>query len=714
MDLNVLGIATCKRSYERYIKDCNWHHMRAPDGTPLARKRKGRGGGFEFCTSLLPVGVRAIAERKYAYKAETTLQTETQSVAVSNTHEVLKTSTPDVQEVENACGLESPTVPDAPEAESTHCMGAFASPNTVSASDTRGLVGGASPERTPLDCDINQLWEDYDKLNGNRKETAQKRLHAVIEFTELKESGMSSKEAEKVIANKHNIARSALYRHLGAVKQHDRRDWLAVLAPQVKERRKIKISQMFNEDMWEHFKTLYLRPEKPTYVACYRHLQQIAVSKDWGELPPEYQLRRKLQAEVPYNVQVLLRDGEKSLEAMYPAMERTREGIEALDIVNFDGHTWDVFVRDTDGKIFRPIMTAVQDIYSGKLLAWRFSRSADKYTTQLVVADMVKDYGVPKAAVFDNGRDFTSKMITGGTPHRFRNKVKEDEPTGVIVALGCKVHFTLPYSGKSKPIERVFRDFAGDIAKHPTFAGAYVGNTPLAKPDNYGNSAVDFDEFVETVNGEIARWNARTGRTGGILNGRSCDQAFKESYESSTIKRATESQMRMCLLAGEPVRVSRKGTVKIMETEYWNPWLSQHIGEKVVVRFDPENLHANVYIYALDSTYLGELEPKFKGQFIDAQAAQTHNRDRREYVKTTKTQAELAKKLGIDEVSESLRGKSAPEKEKLRPAATEIVNTKVNDAEQNRASTTKETDGYDDDKVLDFAMAGMQKMLKDA
>ena len=650
------GMPASRRTWVRYINKNNWHHMRASDGTPLSRKRKGCGGGYEFSTVLLPAGVRAVAERQYAHKADG-LQVEAQSV----------------------------TAPDA-----------------------HGLVGGASPECTPTD----QLWQDYEKLNGNRKETALQRLYAVNEFNELKDNGMNNKQAEKVIADKHGVARSALYRYLKAIKQYDRRDWLAVLAPRVQASRKINISNGFNADMWEHYKTLYLRPEQPSYVACYRHLQQIAVDKDWGELPPEHKLRRRLQAEVPLNVQVLLRKGENALEAMYPAMERTRDGIGALDVVNFDGHTWDVFVKDTDGKIFRPIMTAVQDVYSGKLLAWRFSRSADKYTTQLVVADMVKDYGVPKTAVFDNGRDFTSKMITGGAPNRFRFKIKEDEPTGVVVALGCKVHFTLPYSGKSKPIERVFRDFAGDIAKHPAFAGAYVGNTPLAKPDNYGDRAVDFTEFQEVVNREIANWNSREGRTGGILNGRSCDQAFKESYEMSAIKRATESQMRMCLLAGEPVRVNQKGTVKIMDTEYWAPWSAEQSGNKVVIRFDPENLHSTVYMYALDSTYLGELEPKFKGQFIDTQSAQTHNRKRREFVKTTKTQAELAKELGIDEVAQGLRGKTAPEKEKLQPGITELVAVKTNEAQQHREEMAKVREQYDDNNVLDLAMAGLMKVTR--
>ncbi|WP_245528436.1 transposase domain-containing protein [Gluconobacter morbifer] len=45
---------------------------------------------------------------------------------------------------------------------------------------------------------------------------------------------------------------------------------------------------------------------------------------------------------------------------------------------------------------------------------------------------------------------------TGGIPNRFRFKVKEDEPVGIMTQLGVEVHWTTPYSGQSKPIERAW------------------------------------------------------------------------------------------------------------------------------------------------------------------------------------------------------------------------------------------------------------------
>src|SRR3546814_11612024 len=66
--------------------------------------------------------------------------------------------------------------------------------------------------------------------------------------------------------------------------------------------------------------------------------------------------------------------------------------------------------------------------------------------------------------------------------------------------------------GQSKPIERAWRDFCDTIAKHPVFAGAYTGNKPDAKPENYGSHAVPLALFRAVFAREIAGPNAGQGR----------------------------------------------------------------------------------------------------------------------------------------------------------------------------------------------------------
>ncbi|WP_332460286.1 transposase domain-containing protein [Pseudophaeobacter flagellatus] len=79
---------------------------------------------------------------------------------------------------------------------------------------------------------------------------------------------------------------------------------------------------------------------------------------------------------------------------------------------------------------------------------------------------------------------------------RFRFKVREEDPLGVLPLLGIQIHWATPAHGQAKPIERAFRDLASDVAKDPCFAGAYVGNRPDAKPENYGKRLVRYKLVV--------------------------------------------------------------------------------------------------------------------------------------------------------------------------------------------------------------------------
>ncbi len=74
-------------------------------------------------------------------------------------------------------------------------------------------------------------------------------------------------------------------------------------------------------------------------------------------------------------------------------------------------------------------------------------------------------YGIPDSIDLDNGRAFASKKISGGAKTRYRNKVNPDDPDGLLVTLGIKPKFVLPYSGQSKPIERAWRDLAENISR---------------------------------------------------------------------------------------------------------------------------------------------------------------------------------------------------------------------------------------------------------
>ena len=67
------------------------------------------------------------------------------------------------------------------------------------------------------------------------------------------------------------------------------------------------------------------------------------------------------------------------------------------------------------------------------------------------------------------------------------------------------MHWTSVVAGKgwgqAKPVERAFGvgGLEEYVDKHPALAGAYTGPNPQAKPDNYGDRAVDAELFLKTL-----------------------------------------------------------------------------------------------------------------------------------------------------------------------------------------------------------------------
>ncbi|HFU7594468.1 TPA: transposase domain-containing protein, partial [Escherichia coli] len=159
------------------------------------------------------------------------------------------------------------------------------------------------------------------------------------------------------------------------------------------------------------------------------------------------------------------------------------------------------------------------DVKTRKILGWRCDVSENIDSIRLSFMDVVTRYGIPEDfhITIDNTRGAANKWLTGGAPNRYRFKVKEDDPKGLFLLMGAKMHWTSVVAGKgwgqAKPVERAFGvgGLEEYVDKHPALAGAYTGPNPQAKPDNYGDRAVDAELFLKTLAEGVAMFNARTG-----------------------------------------------------------------------------------------------------------------------------------------------------------------------------------------------------------
>ena len=500
------------------------------------------------------------------------------------------------------------------------------------------------------------MWAWFEALPEKKRTEAERRLRILKCVRELVGNRMKKAFAVVQTASHFGVTPATIYNWEKSVAIVPEHDWLPWLAPRHTGRAE---TVECDPAAWEMLKSDYLRPEKPTFLACFRRLEAASVKEGWT-IPSQRTLQRRMDG-LPEALVTLARDGAEAAARLYPAQRRDRGGFHALEAVNADGHTWDVFVRWPDGSINRPMMCAFQDLYSGMILSWRVDRSANKEAVRLAFGDMVETYGIPDHCWLDNGRDFASKWLTGGTPNRYRFKVKDDEPDGIMTQLGVRVHWTTPYHGQSKPIERAFRDMAGDIAKHPRFAGAYVGNNPTAKPSNYGSAAVPLDVFLATLHEEIGRHNARAGRKAAICAGRSFKETFDASYAEAPIKKATAEQRRLWLLAAEGIKAAKgNGEIALFGNRYWAEPLLEYRAEKIIIRFDPAKLHEPLHVYRLDGAYIGAAPCIENTGFADANAARTHAQARGHWLKGQKMQLKAEKTLSPAQVAAMLQEAEEP------------------------------------------------------
>jgi putative transposase len=539
------------------------------------------------------------------------------------------------------------------------------------------LRHNAAPQASALELTDPQLaerqrvalWEEFARRPQSFKDEAARRLEAVQSIHILIEQGVGKVSACAVVASQIGESTSTVRRWCAKVKGIHRSDWLAVLLPDLRGR---PPEAECAPEAWELFKGDYLRLEQPTASACYERIKRTAEERDWI-VPSLHTLRRRMQREIPEPVQVLAREGPKALTRRYPAQRRDHSVFAALEAVNSDGHRLDLFCRWGDGEVARPILVAVQDIYSGKLLAWRVDRTENAAAVRLAFADVVERYGIPEHAYLDNGRAFASKWLTGGIPNRYRFKVKADEPSGVLTRLGVQVHWATPYHGQSKPVERAFGDLAEHVSRHPRFAGAYTGNTPTAKPENYGSRAVPISVFMEVLEQQIAAHNARPGRRSPVCHGRSFDEVFAESYGNAPIRKATAWQRRQLLLAAEVTTSRQDGTFSLgvdRANRYWLEELSEHCGERLTVHFDPDRLHESVFVSTLDGVEIGEalcIEP---AGFDDAGKAREHQRARNHWKRAVKEQLAAERRMDALQVADQLPAVASaivPEARIVRP-----------------------------------------------
>ncbi|TVP10572.1 transposase domain-containing protein [Shewanella sp. KCT] len=577
--------------------------------------------------------------------------------------------------------------------------------------------------------DRDALWALWERAGAKAQETAKRKVEYVRAFYALVETGCAKMDAYAHISREFELSKSTLVRDVLSVKGYDAADWLPQLLTKYQigamssaENRRAYI----DEQAWACFKADYLRLEQPSFKGCYYRLKDAAKEKGWV-VPSVKSLERRLKAEVPHEQQVLLRQGEHALMQLYPPQERTVEDIVAMEWINGDGYLHNVFVRWYNGEIVRPKTWFWQDIRTRKILGWRTGISENTDTIRLSLMDVVREYGIPREITIDNTRAAANKWLTGGVANRYRFKVNKDDPLGLIPMMGIKLHWSSVYFGKghgqAKPIERAFGVGGLDefVDRNTALAGAYTGTNPTAKPDNYGSKAIPVETFMQVLADGIRQYNQRPNRQTEVCRGvLSFDDAFNNSYANAVVRKPNAEQVRMLMLSAEAVRVGRHATVTLdaggciagRKNRYHHDALFQHIGKKVVVRFDPDNLQSSVVCYTLNGLLIGEAACIDKTAFGDTDAAREHKRHRTQFVKANKLAAKANQQMDAIEAAELMRRTEPDTPTTPAPAASELVHLRQGNTVRKVTLDTDTEEQFDSETAFAAGVAQLMAAKK--
>ena len=570
----------------------------------------------------------------------------------------------------------------------------------------------AKPER----MERGAAWAWYEGQPEKTKAEAIQRL-TILQRVASFEGPLGRHLAVVEVAKLETIAERTIWNWLSMVEGVDPADLLPYLAPRHRAAKPQRKRAECSREFLDWLRADFLRLGEPSFASCWHRVTKLCESKGLAFLTQKT-AQRWMDENVPRVTQVFARQGERGLSKCFPPQIRDRSMMTAMEGVNADCHKIDVFVQWPGiEKPVRPQIIGFQDLYSGKILAWRVDLDPNKVAVMSAFGELIETWGIPRDCLFDNGHEFANKWLTGGTPTRFRFKVREDDPLGVLPMMGIKVHWATPAHGQAKPIERGFRDFADHIALHPAFAGAYVGHNTLAKPEDYGSRAVPLEDFLRVLAEGIRDHNARPGRLSANAKGRSLDQTFSESYERAPIRKATAEQRRLWLMGQEVRKLhAGHGELTLHDNRYHADWMTEFAGQKVVARFDPEDLHAGLFIYSLQGEFLGEAPCREKVGFFDLVGAKLHARQKAQQKRIEKRLLDAMRPVSVQQLADELAAVPQIEPELLEAKVVQMVQPQARGPLMERSIPVPDTSRDDELRVfqVDFAAKRPEPVETDA
>lgn len=454
-------------------------------------------------------------------------------------------------------------------------------------------------------------------------ETTMSRMDAIEYIAE----NFSSFEILQMI-KKDKLSRNTLYKWY-RIYEENRNNPVALASNYGKTKGKTKLT----EEEQEFIKSLYFSKNKVSVMYVYERYYAKYTKK-----AKSYHVVLNYINRIPKTVRDKYRMGKKEFKDTYePFVLRDNHDIKANEVWVSDGHDLELMVklreRDDKGKpkIVTPKWIVWQDMKTKVIVGWSLSMTENSEAIVDALRMGIKKYGKPKSLFTDNGRAYKSKLLKGDEAAKLE---------GIYGRLGLEVQHALPYNAQSKPLERAFRDFKETFAKE---FNSYKGGSIFEKPEKLkevlkeGN-IVEYEmlhemleKYVEYRNGPY--YMIRGGHRGKGVNGVPIEIMNQENPPESREK-ITDAELRI-LLHHEQLRTVRQEGIELYGNLYHSPAMYQYIGEKVIVRYDPEDL-ATLYVYDDEKAFLFKVEARRLAGFKDINSLKELKRLKRTYKKQLK------------------------------------------------------------------------------
>lgn len=352
-------------------------------------------------------------------------------------------------------------------------------------------------------------------------------------------------------------------------------------------------------------------PGKPTIAhALENYAKELGSPEDAPSYPQVRRVLKALQGTEQHLMAHKGREGPLALKARLMFKRRTLEGMEPTIVYTADGKTFDAEIaHPLHGRPFKPEITTVIDVVTRKIVGW----SVDLAENSRAVTDALRyacmHYGVPAIFYTDRGPGYKNATIEGlcarlgitathSLPYNSQARGAIERVNGSVWNKAAKEFVT--YLGKDmdrEAAQRVHKRTRRDLKE--------FGASKLLP---------SFAEFIETVEARVAAYNnaahdslrVRDPQTGRMRKG-SPNEAWAQFDESGFDHFPVSPEEADELFRPVVKRRCRRGEVEWIGNQYMHEALEPYHGLDVMVGYDIHDA-SRVWVREIDQVN-GEAQP---------------------------------------------------------------------------------------------------------